>query len=111
MKRTGDNENCWLDIPEPRSLYTDRSGTCVRDGDEVITGEWGQNQTCNFQICQSCQEAFPLDRISSVCPHCGFDLDSAIEAQAEISMILQSHETHRQVMNELMSYILNIQQI
>ncbi len=68
-------------IIKPEYLYNDRNGSIVREGDEVCPGEWNQNYTNDFQICQSCQNTFPNGRENNICPYCGYDIDKAIEEQ------------------------------
>ena len=94
---------------EPGYLYNDRNGSVVREGDEICSGEWNQNHTNDFQICQSCQETFPNGRENSICPHCGYDIDKAIKEQLSETnihhMFVKSIDSHYDTMNRLYHYM------
>jgi hypothetical protein len=72
LKRTGENEPCWLPLPKDRYLFNSSSGSVVYEGDELL------GNTNDFQICQSCQEAYPVIGLKNICPHCGYDIDKEI---------------------------------
>ena len=105
LKRQGHNLHRWHKFPEPKYLYNDQHGIIVREGDETVSND------SQFEICQSCKEAYIPNQEQNICPHCGFNLSEAItnqEVENEKFRLLNEKYLydHYKFMNQLMYYIM-----